>query len=143
MSLEKYAAFLSDIKNDEEYLTESAVLTFTEELSRMMAEKEITRAELARTVGSSAAYITKVLRGDANFTLSTMVKLAHAVDSGLRLHLAPKDTYTKWYDCYTNQNMTVDASFVTTRHRGSVKRSDVKVEVTSGTPSLTRNVAWS
>lgn len=71
------------------YWEEGAILEFTEELVREMERQHVSRAELARRLGTSPAYITKILRGDANFTLATMVKLARALDTELRLALAP------------------------------------------------------
>jgi hypothetical protein len=39
-----------------------------------------------------------VLRGDVNFTLATMVKLARAFDMDLKLHLARQGAQTRWED---------------------------------------------
>ena len=49
-----------------------------------MQENKISRVELAKRLGSSPAYITKVLRGDINFTVETMVRLAKAVGGPFR-----------------------------------------------------------
>jgi transcriptional regulator with XRE-family HTH domain len=72
------------------YWTECAIIEFTEELCRCMATQGITRADLARRMNVSPAFITRVLRGDCNFTIETMTKLARAVGSELRLHLEPE-----------------------------------------------------
>jgi transcriptional regulator with XRE-family HTH domain len=72
-----------------DYWVAGAEVDFTEELARVMAEKDVSRAELARRIGSSPAYITKVLRGNANFTLTTMAKLAFAVGMSVRIGLEP------------------------------------------------------
>jgi transcriptional regulator with XRE-family HTH domain len=63
-----------------------------------MKEQKISRAELARRMGTSRAYITKLLSGDANFTLQTMVKLALAVDGVLHLHISNKDVAIRWQE---------------------------------------------
>lgn len=60
---------------------------FTESLARRMEEQGVSRAELARRLGTSQAYVTKVLRGNVNFTLATLVKLARAVGAQVRLEL--------------------------------------------------------
>jgi DNA-binding XRE family transcriptional regulator len=49
----------------------------------------MTRAELARRLGATPAYVTKILRGSANFTLDTMVRLARALDAELHVPLTP------------------------------------------------------
>lgn len=76
-----------DAKREPTYWHELAVVDFTDEVIGAMQHREISRAELARRLGTSQAYVTKLLGGDANFTLMTMVRLAMAVESELRLHL--------------------------------------------------------
>lgn len=63
----------------DEFLTELAILEFTSQLNRLMKEKNISKVELARRLGTSPAYVTKVFRGDANFTMHSMVKLARVL----------------------------------------------------------------
>lgn len=80
------------------YHVEGSILDFTEDLCRVMAEKEVTRAELARRIGTSPAYVTKILRGNSNFTLSSMVRVAFALGSEVRIHLSPRGSMTHWKD---------------------------------------------
>jgi transcriptional regulator with XRE-family HTH domain len=47
----------------------------------------MTRVELARRLGASPAYVTKILRGKVNFTLATMVRLSRAVGGELHVQL--------------------------------------------------------
>ena len=77
---------------------ELAIIEFTEELVRAMDEQGVSRSELARRTGTSPAYITKVLRGNANFTLGSMTKLAMALGLELKMHLAPRGAATSWRD---------------------------------------------
>ena len=69
------------------YKTESAVLEFTEELMARMKSQGVSRADLARKIGCSPAYVTKILRGSTNFTLETMVKIADVLGCKLRTHI--------------------------------------------------------
>ena len=80
------------------YKTEAAVLEFTEELVTRMANQGVTRAALARKIGCSPAYVTKILRGGTNFTLETMVKIADVLGCKVRTHLQPEGTQTRWFD---------------------------------------------
>ncbi len=80
------------------YWVEGAILDFTEELCREMESQGVSRAELARRIGSSPAYVTKILRGNSNFTLSSMVRISRALDREVRIHLAPKGAMTRWID---------------------------------------------
>ena len=74
------------------------VVEFTEELCRLMEEKGISRAELAKRIGTSRAYVTKLLGGNANFTLATMVKLAFALGGAVHIHIADRQAVTRWTD---------------------------------------------
>ncbi len=80
------------------YWVEGAIIDFTEELCRVMEEKGVSRAELARRIGSSPAYITKILRGNSNFTLSSMVRVARALEHEVHIHLARPYAMTRWID---------------------------------------------
>ncbi|PYS47601.1 MAG: hypothetical protein DMF68_15600 [Acidobacteria bacterium] len=45
-----------------------------------MKQKGASNVELARRLGKSRAYVTKVLQGSTNFTLESLVKIARALD---------------------------------------------------------------
>lgn len=98
MSKSKFSQLLINVRESQDYWTESAILDFTEELTRLMEIKNVTRAELAKKIDSSPAYITKVLRGNVNFTLASMTKLALALDSAVHVHLSDKDAIVNWKD---------------------------------------------
>ena len=80
------------------YKTEAAVLEFTEELVSRMKDRHISRADLARKIGCSPAYVTKILRGSTNFTLETMVKIADVLGCKVRTHLQADGMHTRWFD---------------------------------------------
>ena len=77
------------------FQTAKIILDFTEGLYGLMQENNISRVELAKRLGSSPAYITKVLRGDINFTVETMVRLAKAVGGAVQVHLGSREI-TRW-----------------------------------------------
>ena len=76
-------------KERETYLSASITLEFTEGLSKLMEVNNIPRKELAKRLGPSPAYVTKVLRGDVNFTVDSMARLAKAVGGTVQVHLSP------------------------------------------------------
>ena len=80
----------AEAETHDDYWLAGLVHDFTENLFVRMEEKSVSRAELARRLGTSAAYVTKILRGNANFTLSTMLKLARALDCDLQVLLLPR-----------------------------------------------------
>lgn len=81
----------ADLENDQEYLTEKNILKFTLQLHQFMEQRGISKKELAEQIGSSQAYITKVFKGNANFTIATMTKLVHAMGGRLTFHVTGKE----------------------------------------------------
>jgi transcriptional regulator with XRE-family HTH domain len=90
------------------YWTEASMLTFTEDLVQLMAVEKVTQAELARRVGVTSAYVSKVLRGNANLTLETMNKLALAMGASVQVHVAPTDKVTRWLEVPSVSNVVLD-----------------------------------
>lgn len=86
-----FAEAFAAAEQHDEYWTEQAIAEFTEELVRWMELRGMTKAELAQAIGTSQPYVTKVLKGKANFTLATMVKLSRALGARVKIHLAPGD----------------------------------------------------
>jgi plasmid maintenance system antidote protein VapI len=97
-SADKYRAFVAGAESSADYWMGVPIAELTEDICRLMEEKQISRADLARRLGTSRAYVTKLLDGNANFTLATMVKLAMALDGALHLHIADRRAATRWYD---------------------------------------------
>lgn len=81
----KLAAYLAERKKTDAYWVESAKLDFAMRLEKQMQSVGLSYANLAKKMGTSAAYISKVFRGDTNMTIETMVKLSRA--SGARLNI--------------------------------------------------------
>lgn len=89
MSAKSFSALFEAAERHEEYWTERAIAEFTEDLARWMETKGISQADLAAAIGVSQPYISKVLKGNVNFTLATMTKLATALGTVVRIHLEP------------------------------------------------------
>lgn len=80
-------AFADELRNSDEYWVERVKIEFVEGLARQMQTHSMSRAQLAEKIGASAAYITKALRGETNFTIESMVKLARAVSEDMTLQV--------------------------------------------------------
>jgi transcriptional regulator with XRE-family HTH domain len=76
-------------KHDPEYVIEELKLALSEGVEDIMAQQGLTRSELARRLGTSPAYVTKLLRGTFNPTLETIARIAIALDARLSLNLTP------------------------------------------------------
>lgn len=96
----EFRDLLAEAKKGEAYWLEGAVLEFTEDMVARMAEQKVSRTDLARRIGCSPAYVTKILRGSTNFTLESMVKIARALGCEFRMHLQPDGRQTQWFDLF-------------------------------------------
>jgi hypothetical protein len=75
--------------DDPQYLAEDAKIEFALQIERRMEAEHVSRVAFAERMDCSPSYVTKLLRGDANCTIETMVRAAHAL--GAQLHLAIAD----------------------------------------------------
>jgi hypothetical protein len=66
MKKKSFKELLNEAKEQDTYWIGSAILNFTEGLYKMMEANGVSRSDLARRLGVSPAYITKVLRGNIN-----------------------------------------------------------------------------
>ena len=82
------------------FLSEQLKLNFLAEVQRKMQSQGVTRSALAKRIGSSPAYISKLFSGPANISAETMAKLAHALDAKVHIHLASKDASVRWFDVW-------------------------------------------
>ena len=54
-------------------------------IARLMAEQAVSRAELARRLGKSRAWVTQLLSGKGNLTVKTLAEAAFALGAELRM----------------------------------------------------------
>ncbi len=94
----KFGELFKEAERGTRYWVERAVLEFTEDVVGRLKAKGISRTELARRIDASPAYVTKILRGNTNFTLESMVRIAQALGCSLRTHLQPDGARTHWFD---------------------------------------------
>lgn len=62
----------------------------SDQLYHLMEQQGVTKAELARRLGVSKAFITKVLRGDANMNSKTFIRLVNALEGQALIKIVPK-----------------------------------------------------
>lgn len=79
----------------DDYWIERTKLDFSLSLERQRRRIGISYADLAKKLGTSAPYISKVFRGDANVTIETMVKLARAAGGRVNIQIADERTDAK------------------------------------------------
>ena len=82
----------AELDKDPKYWVESMRFDFVGEVERMMEERGVTRAELARRLDASPAYVTQMFKALFNPTLLTLAKVALALDARVKLTLIPERT---------------------------------------------------
>lgn len=98
MATERYRKFIRESEAKPEYAAAAVIYDFTEDVWSLMEMQGLSRSELAARLNASPAYVTKILRGNANFTLVSMAKLAAALGAELRVHLAERGARAGWRD---------------------------------------------
>lgn len=86
-----FQELLEQAKQGTAYWVSRAIESFTEDLFVHMKTQGVTKAELARRLGKTPAYVTKILRGRSNFTIESMVTLARALDAEVEIRVT--ETY--------------------------------------------------
>ena len=78
----------SEAKKSDAFWVETAKLSFAMALEARRRGAKLTYKALAERLGSSQAYVSKVVRGDTNLTIESMVKMARATGGQLVLTIA-------------------------------------------------------
>jgi hypothetical protein len=87
MKPKSFSELYRDAERHPDYWIAGVILEFTESVVREMARQGLTRTALAERLGTTPAYVTKILRGKVNFTLATMARLSHALGTDLHVRL--------------------------------------------------------
>lgn len=74
---------------DPAFVADFLAMRIADEVDSMMVANGITKAELARRLGVSRAYVTQLLGGKPNMTLTTLAKIAIALDCEVQTTLRP------------------------------------------------------
>lgn len=71
--------------DEEKLLVDVSIL-----VAEIMEKQGVSRAQLAQRLGKSKAYVSQVLRGDANMTLRTVADLFSVLECNIEVNAAPK-----------------------------------------------------
>jgi transcriptional regulator with XRE-family HTH domain len=88
---DRFKRLEEQFKNDPEYIAERLILDLTEQIAKRLQEGSLTRSELAKRLKVSNAYITKLMRGEQNLTIRTIVQIANALGCTLDLSIIPQE----------------------------------------------------
>ena len=61
----------------------------SEVIARLMAEQNVSNADLARRLNKSRAWVTQLLSGKTNMTVRTLAEVMYTLDAEVKLHAQP------------------------------------------------------
>jgi transcriptional regulator with XRE-family HTH domain len=67
-----------------------------------MKANHMNKSQLAGKLGTSKAFVTKVLTGDANLTFKTLTKIVHALDGRVSTKIVTNHKQVKWFEFIEN-----------------------------------------
>lgn len=73
-----------------DYRLEKILLQLGEDICLLMEQQGLNRTHLAERMGVSPAYITKILSGNPNLTIKSLLKLTDAMGKELTLQFSPR-----------------------------------------------------
>jgi len=82
---------LNLFKDDFDFRVETLILNLTERICQRMKQKNINRTELSNLLYVSPPAVTKILNGNSNFTLKTLLSLADALEQDLVINFIDKE----------------------------------------------------
>jgi antitoxin component HigA of HigAB toxin-antitoxin module len=83
----KFQEFIEDAERHRIFEQESLAFEATELIFTLLKEQQLTKADLAKRIGKSKAYVTQLLSGSRNMTLHTFADLVFAL--GYKVDLRP------------------------------------------------------
>lgn len=83
---------LEAARNTFEYRLEKNLFEVAEQVSELLECQGLTRSELAQRLAVTPAYITKLLNGNPNLTIKSLLRLSDALGQTLDIRFAPKLT---------------------------------------------------
>lgn len=93
-----FKQLFSKIRESLSYKQAKVKLDFTLQLESLMNKNSINKSDLARRINKSNPYVTKIMKGESNLTIDSMVALADAVGGKIELHITPKEEeVVAWY----------------------------------------------
>ncbi|MGD9678861.1 MAG: helix-turn-helix domain-containing protein [Vulcanibacillus sp.] len=79
--------YLRNSESGDSFVENRLNLQILSQIFGIMKNKKITNAELAKRMGVSRAYITKLFNGNCNFTIKTLINISKALDCKIDISL--------------------------------------------------------
>jgi len=78
-------------EDDFKFRLEYQAMDFTEQICRLMKDKDLTRAKIAERLNKSKSYVSRILNNvDINLTLRTLLQFVEAAEGTLKIRVEPR-----------------------------------------------------
>lgn len=109
---EWFKGLLESFEDTFDFRLEGLILNITEKICKNMKLKNINRTKLAERLNVSSPAVTKILNGNSNFTLKTLLSLADALDLDLIVDFKEQNEYVASCSTATYLSITDESYFV-------------------------------
>lgn len=107
---------MESFKDDFNFRLETLILDLTEKICIKMEQKNINRTRLSDLLNVSPPAVTKILNGNSNFTLKTLLSMSDALDLELKIDFVDKNAAPVGvYDCYFGRSAFLSDNTVNSR----------------------------
>lgn len=96
MDLKALRQKLAAARRTFDYRLEKVLFDLAERMCEVMEKDKVSRTELARRMGVSPAYITKILNGNPNLTIKSLLKLSDALRQNVSIQFEPSSKVTQY-----------------------------------------------
>lgn len=83
-------------ENEREFHRQALIIDVAEAISQKMEERQVNKSALAKLLEKTTSYVTQVLTGSRNMTLSTLSDLAFALDAKVKISVVDSDKEEDW-----------------------------------------------
>lgn len=118
-----FQELLSRFKRSETFDQEVLRGEISDQIDRLMVAQGVSKAELARRLKKSRAYVTKILQGNANFTLDSLVQISRALGCKYVPAFVPINVWKQIESIKLSASTTVKTEPPTATYRPSEKES--------------------
>lgn len=108
---ETFEQMFHDMEESGDLYVEWAKNNIAEQIFTAMRREDVKKAELARRLSKSRAYITQILQGDVNFTVESLVRIAIALDSRFEVKISPKCVLHHWEYPHESSQVSDETSY--------------------------------
>lgn len=119
---EQFAELLQRAEQSDALQIDRLKVEISERIYAAMKHDGTSNAELARRLGKSRAYVTKLLRGTTNFTLESLVRIGGALSCEVEFELLPRARRAKAPQLPSSRRSTPQRLRPTSRERREAKR---------------------